>query len=108
MTTTAKAASNGSTTAASRTVSEREHGMRRVKEQEAYHLATLIHTAAYEAEQLCDQIYRTASDNYQWDGSGQLAKVLADQATQAKVRDAINCLVVAVDHLMTLAADPLS
>ena len=61
MTAPAKSASNGTKPAPDRT-----SGMARVREAQSYHLSSLAHDAAFEAERLCSQIYRTASDGYSY------------------------------------------
>ena len=57
--TTSTATSNGSTDPAS--APERISGVTRVRDAQVYHLASLAHDAAFEAERLCNDIYRAAS-----------------------------------------------
>ena len=71
MTTTAKAASNGSPDPATTAAPERITGMARVKEAEAHHISSVAHDAAYEAERLAYAIYRAASDAYLRDSARQ-------------------------------------
>ena len=65
MTAPAKTARNGTITAAA---PERKTGMAHVHEAEAYHTATIAHDAAFEAERLCNDIYRAVSGAYLRDG----------------------------------------
>jgi hypothetical protein len=102
--TTTKSASNGSTSAAK---PERVSGMTRVQESEAYHAASIAHDAAFEAERLCNDIYRVASDVYLRDsGTSEFAAVLRGQAMLDKVQEAISCLAVAGQYLRDLLAEP--
>jgi hypothetical protein len=105
MTTTAKQTSNGGKRPAS--PPDRTTGMARIKEAEAYHVASVAHSAAFEGERLCNEIYRTASDGYLRDTHvNEAAETLADPATQRKIEEAACCLVVAIEHLCSLMADP--
>jgi hypothetical protein len=104
MTVTTKAASNGSTSAAK---PERVSGITRVQESEAYHAASVAHDAAFEAERLCNDIYRAASDAYLRDsGTSEAAAVLRDQVTLDKIQEAISCLAVAGQYLRDLLSEP--
>lgn len=100
--TTAKAASNGSSTPAP--APERISGVTRVQEAQAYHLASVAHDAAFEAERLCNDIYRAASDSYQWgrDGEATARAALADPAMIRKAEEAVTCLATAVLYLTGL------
>jgi hypothetical protein len=95
MTAPAKTASNGT-----KPVPERISGMARVREAQSYHLASLAHDAAFEAERLCSQIYRTASDGYMREpATTEAPNVADDPAIHAKAHEALNCLVTAVTYL---------
>jgi hypothetical protein len=99
--TTAEAASNGSNGPAG--TPERISGVTRVREAEVYHLASLAHDAAFEAERLCNDIYRAASDARFGDaGSGTAAEPLGGQAMTAKAEEAVICLATAVVYLTDL------
>ena len=101
MTTTAKAASNGSNAPAS--PPERISGVARVQEAQVYHLASVAHDAAYEAERLCNDIYRAASGTYLRDAStSEAADTLADPAMIGKAQEAVTCLATAVLYLTDL------
>src|SRR5262249_60849489 len=88
--TTAKAASNGTTGPAG--TPERISGVRRVRDAQVYHLASLAHDAAFEAEHLCNDIYRAASGAR----FGDAPAPLDHQAMTAKAEEAVLCLVTAV------------
>ena len=102
MTATTTAAGNGSTKAAPK----RTTGIARIKEAQAYHLASLVHDAAFEGERLCNDIYRTASDAYLRDGNAssisQAAAALAEPAIRDTIDEAIECLNAAVSQLISL------
>ena len=99
--TTAKAASNGSTGPAG--TPERVSGVTRVRDAQVYHLASLAHDAAFEAERLCNDIYRAASDARFGDrGSGDAPAPLDHQAMTAQAEEAVLCLVTAVLYLTDL------
>jgi hypothetical protein len=104
MTTTDKSASNGSKpTMPSK--SERKTGMAYVREVTAYHVASVAHSAASEAERMCDDVYRTASDAYFGrDDSAEAVQALTSPEIQRKVREAFDCLDAAQEHLRHLMA----
>ena len=100
MTTTDKAASNGKAPADK---PERINGVARVQEAQAYHLISVAHDAVYEAERLCNEIYRAASDAYLRDtGASNAADVLTDPAMAGKAEEAVLCLATAVLYLTDL------
>lgn len=97
MTAPAKTASNGTKPAP-----ERPSGMTRVREAQSYHLASLAHDAAFEAERLCSQIYSTASDGYSYrlePASTEAPNVADDPAIHAKAHEALECLATAITYL---------
>ena len=99
--TTAKAASNGSTDPEG--TPERMSGVTRVHEAEVYHLASVAHDAAFEAERLCNDIYRAASDARFGDSdAANAAGVLTDPAMIGKAEEAVICLATAVLYLTDL------
>jgi len=108
MTSTATAAPSGSTSTATRP--ERLSGMAAVRQARAYHEASIMHDAAYEAERLCNDIYRAVSDAYM-DRTGTSTStststaVLDDPVTQKKIRDALQCLASAQQWLFSLGGD---
>ena len=73
MTTTTTAAGNGSTDTTTTGKPERLTGMAQVREAEAYHTASVMHDAIFEADRLCSAIYRAVTDAY-------LTRVREDQA----------------------------
>jgi hypothetical protein len=97
MTAPAKTASNGTKAAP-----ERVSGMARIREAQSYHLSSLAHDAAFEAERLCSQIYRTASDGFSYlhEPTATEAKNVADDpAIHAQAREALACLATAITYL---------
>jgi hypothetical protein len=99
--TTAKAASNGNTSPAA--APERISGVTRVRDAQVYHLASLAHDAAFEAERLCNDIYRAASNARFGDPrSGDAPPPLDHQAMTAQSEEAVLCLVTAVLYLTDL------
>ena len=103
--TTAKAASNGGKAPAP--APERITGVTRVQEAQAYHLASVAHDAAFEAERLCNDIYRAASGAYLRESGSEAAKALADPAMIRNAEEALICLATAVLHLSDLFASSL-
>jgi hypothetical protein len=106
MTAPAKAASNGSKDTPAKP--ERKTGMAFVREAVAYHTANVAYDAAFEAERLCNEIYRTASGAYLRDGGSvsEAAQALSDPDMQRKIQEARDCLYAAQDHLRFLADEP--
>ena len=108
MTTTTTAASNGSTdTPAGKP--ERLTGMAQVREAEAYHTASVMHDAIFEADRLCSAIYRAVTDAYLTrieDQADTETRSAAETAASAEVRDkaaeALRCLYSAQSHLQQL------
>jgi hypothetical protein len=99
--TTTNAASNGSTSPSGSP--ERISGVTRVRDAQVYHLASLAHDAAFEAERLCDDIYRAASDARFGDPrSGDAPGPLGHQAMTGTAEEAVLCLVTAVLYLTDL------
>jgi hypothetical protein len=99
--TTANATSNSDADPAG--TPERISGVTRVRDAQVYHLASLAHDAAFEAERLCNDIYRAASDARFGDpGSGGAPAPLDHQAMTAKAEEAVACLVTAVLYLTDL------
>jgi hypothetical protein len=115
MTTTAKAAGNGSTTTHQASVPagqpDRISGMARVYEAETYHAASIMHEAVSEAERLCSGIYRAVTDAYfkdlrkNADGDARTATETAESAEiHDQAQEALTCLQAAerhVRHLLT-------
>ena len=64
MTTTTTAVSKGSTETTTAGKPERLTGMAQVREAEAYHTASVMHDAIFEADRLCSAIYRAVTDAY--------------------------------------------
>ncbi len=105
MTTTTKAAANGSQPTAPGPEPERLTGMAQVEQAQAYHLANIARDASYEAERLCEDIYRAASDTYLRHGtSHDGTTALTGPAIRDKADEAICCLVAAENYLRSLTA----
>ncbi len=66
---------------------------------QAYHLASVAHDAAFEAERLCNEIYRAATGPYLREST---AETLADPAMIGKAEDAVICLATALVYLTDL------
>jgi hypothetical protein len=98
MTAPAETAGNGTKPAP-----ERVSGMARIRDAQSYHLSSLAHDAAFEAERLCSQIYRTASDGYSSylhePTSAEAKNVADDPAIHDKAREALACLATAITYL---------
>jgi hypothetical protein len=103
-TTTTKAAVNGSQPAPAEP--ERATGMALVEQAQAYHLASIAHDAAYEAERLCNDIYRAASSAYLRHGGGDrdAVQAITGPAMRDKISEAVRCLVSAENYLRSLTA----
>jgi hypothetical protein len=110
MTTTTTVAGNGSTDTTTTGKPERLTGMAQVREAEAYHTASVMHDAIFEADRLCSAIYRAVTDAYfkrtgedQADGD---VRTATDTASSPEVRDqaaeALRCLYSAQSHLQQL------
>ena len=99
-TTTAAAASTGSTGTVTATGQpERITGMARVGETEIYHAASTMNAAICEAERLCGAVYRAVTDAYfkdvrdTADGDGRTATETAgSDEIRAQANEALNCL----------------
>jgi hypothetical protein len=100
MTTTAEAASDGSTTTtAADAPAEREHGLSRLREEECYHLTALIRDALNEAERLTNQVNNDSMDRYRdYSGSNGTDPLDRDHAV-SRLTEARDCAQVAVDYL---------
>ncbi len=102
MTTTAEAASNGSTTTTTTTAdapAEREHGLARLREEECYHLTTLVRDALNEAERLTNEVNGRSMDRYRdYSGSNGTGPLDRDYAV-SRLNEARDCAQVAIDYL---------
>ena len=111
-TTTTAAAGNGSTETAAAGKPERLTGMAQVREAEAYHTASVMHDAIFEADRLCSAIYRVVTDAYlsriREDQADPEARSAAEMAASAEVRDqaaeALRCLYSAQSYLQQLTS----
>ena len=109
MTTTTTATGNGGTDTATGTP-ERLTGMAQVREAEAYHTASVMHDAIFEADRLCSAIYRAVTDAYltrvREDQADAEAPRAAETASSPEIRDqaaeALRCLYSAQSHLQQL------
>ena len=110
MTTTTTATGNGSTDTTATVKPERLTGMAQVREAEAYHTASVMHDAIFEADRLCSAIYRAVTDAYltriREDQADSEAPRAAETASSPEVRDqaaeALRCLYSAQTHLQQL------
>jgi hypothetical protein len=93
MTTTAadKAASNGSKSKQELT------GIARVREADIWRIASVMHDAVYEAERLCNDIYRIVTDAYH--NTSTAVATAASQEIRAKADEAYGCLQLAASYL---------
>ena len=111
MTTTTTAASNSSTDTTTGKP-ERLTGMAQVREAEAYHTASVMHDAIFEADRLCSSIYRAVTDAYltrvREDQTDTDARTAAETAASPEVRDqaaeALRCLYSAQTYLQSLTS----
>jgi hypothetical protein len=105
MTATAKAASNGSTDTTP--APERKTGMARIREAELYHTVSVVNDAAFEAERLCNEIYRAVTGAYLRDGGtvSDAAETADDPHYRDKAHEALRCLSAAQEYLRTLIGD---
>ena len=98
MTTTAEAASNGSTTTAD-APAKREHGLARLREEQCYHLTALVRSALNQAEHLTNEVNDRAMDCYR-DYSGDKGSIPLDpDYAFSRLTEARACAQVAVDYL---------
>lgn len=110
MTTTTTAVSKGSTETTTAGKPERLTGMAQVREAEAYHTASVMHDAIFEADRLCSAIYRAVTDAYlsrvREDQADTEARSATETAASPEVRDqaaeALRCLYSAQGHLQQL------
>ena len=110
MTTTTTTASN-STAETLAGKPERLTGMAQVREAEAYHTASVMHDAIFEADRLCSAIYRAVTDAYlsrvREDQADTEARSAAETAASTEVRDqaveALRCLYSAQAYLQQLS-----
>ena len=111
MTTTTTATGNGSTDTPATRKPERLTGMAQVREAEAYHIASVMHDAIFEADRLCAAIYRAVADAFlarAEDRADPETLSAAETAASPKVRDqaaeALRCLYSAQNHLQQLTS----
>ena len=83
--------------------------MAQVREAEAYHTASVMHDAIFEADRLCAAIYRAVADAYlkdvrkNADGDGRSATETADSPEiRGKAEEAMNCLQAAERYVRRL------
>ena len=111
MTTTTTAAATRTTDTATTANPERLTGMAQVREAEAYHTASVMHDAIFEADRLCSAIYRAVTDAYLTrvqDQADPEAGTAAETADSPEVRgqaaEALRCLYAAQTHLQQLTS----
>jgi hypothetical protein len=110
MTTTTSATGNGSTDTTTGKP-ERLTGMAQVREAEAYHTASVMHDAIFEADRLCLAIYRAVTGAFlsrAEDRADSEALSAAETAASPEVRsqaaEALRCLYSAQNHLQQLTS----
>ena len=103
MTTTTSPAANGS--ASPEPKPERLSGMAAIREAEAWRTASLMHSAAFEAEQLANAIYRAVTDAYNPQGISTAAQTATSPEIQARAHETGQCFYAALSHLNDLVAD---
>ena len=100
MTTTAEAASNGSTTTTTADApAEREHGLARLREEECYYLTALVRDALNEAERLTSEVNNRSMDRYRDYTGGNGTGPLDRDYACSRLTEARDCAQVAVDYL---------
>jgi hypothetical protein len=117
MTTSAKAADNGSSisekTSGIAGQPDRITGMAQVREAETYQAASVMNLAISEAERLCGQVYHAISDAYFKDvrhtsaddnGGRTAAQTAESPEIQGKATEALNCLYAAEQYVRRLLA----
>jgi len=110
MTATTTAAGSGSAETTTAGKPERLTGMAQVREAEAYHTASVMHDAIFEADRLCSAIHRAVTDAYlsrfREEQADTEARTAAETASSPEVRDqaaeALRCLYSAQNHLQQL------
>lgn len=98
MTTTDKAAGNGSDTTADAPAG-REHGLARLREEECYHLTALVRDALNEAERLTNEVNNRSMDRYRDYSGDKGTEPLDRDHAVSRLAEARDCAQVAVDYL---------
>jgi hypothetical protein len=98
MTSTAKAAGNGSTTAPDAPVTP-DHGLARLREEQCYHLTALIRNALNQAEYLTNEVNDRAMDRYRDCGGNEGTIPLDRDYARERLSEARTSAQVAVDYL---------
>lgn len=99
MTTTDQPASNGSTDTDKSVPAQREHGLNRLREDECYHLTSLIRDSLDEASHLVRKASSKAySRTLDYDGSKGTAPLDPDEVRDI-LTEARDCAQVAIDYL---------
>ncbi len=98
MTTTAKAAGNGSATAPDAPVTP-DHGLARLREEQCYHLTALIRNALNQAEHLTNEVNDRAMDRYRDYSDKKGTTPLDRDYARDRLSEARACAQVAVDYL---------
>ena len=99
MTATAKAVGNGSTTTEKHVPAQREHGLNRLREEECYHLTTLIRECLDEAGHLVRKVHGKAYNRtLDYDGSKGTAPLDRAEA-QRILTEACGCAAVAIEYM---------
>jgi hypothetical protein len=81
-------------------------GLARVRESETWRTASVMHDAAYEAERLCNEIYRAVTDAYKpSQDTSTAAETAASPDINAKAQEARRLLYATVNYLSALIGD---
>ena len=101
--TTTQAASNGGTTTAD-APAKREHGLSRLREEECYHLTTLVRDALNEAERLTNEVNGQSMDRYRDYTGGDGTDPMDRDYAWRRLTEALDCAQVAVDYLYKITS----
>ena len=97
--TATKAASNGGDTTQEHLPAQREHGMKRLREEECYQLTSLIERCLSEAEHLVKKVNNKAF-NRTLDHDGSKGTIPLDRAEARKILDeAYDCASLAIAYM---------
>ncbi len=97
--TTAKAASNGDTTADKQVPAQREHGINRLREEECYHLTNLIDDCLKEAEHLVKKVHNKAFNRVMDHDGAKGTQPLDRDDINATLQEAYDCTSLALAYL---------
>ncbi len=98
-TSTVKAVSTGTDTTATEKKTPRERGINRLREEECYHLTSIVRDALNEAEHLTSKVHSLTSSRFMdWDGSK--GSTPLDRAELGEtLHEAYDCAAIALGYL---------